>query len=97
MVKYQSNPDIPNIDALNSDTYTLRIRYKYTQKQFLGVANEGIDILYMGINFQVNLIPEPSSSSVSFQAPLKQSGVELFLTRPTITANKAPTIMSMST
>ena len=49
------------------------------------------------IMFQVYLIPEPSSSSVSFQAPLKQSWVELFLTRPTITANKAPTIMSMST
>ena len=33
---------MPNIDALNSDTHTLRIRYEYTQKQCVVVANEGI-------------------------------------------------------
>ena len=42
-----NNPHIPNIDALNSDTHTLRIQY--TQKQCVGVADEGIDIWYMGI------------------------------------------------
>ena len=40
---------IPNIDALNSDTHTLRIQYEYTQKQCVGVAIEGMDIWYMGL------------------------------------------------
>ena len=40
---------IPNIDALNSDTHTLRFQYEYTQKQCVGVAIEGRDIWYMGI------------------------------------------------
>ena len=40
---------IPNIHALNSDTYTLRIQYEYTQKQCVGVDIEGIDIWYMGL------------------------------------------------
>ena len=42
---------IPNIHALNSDIHTLRIQYEYTQKQYLGVAIEGMDIWYMGIIF----------------------------------------------
>ena len=41
---------IPNIHALNSDTHTLRIQYEYTQKQCVGVAIEGMDIEYMGLN-----------------------------------------------
>ena len=40
---------LPNIDALNSDTHTLRIQYEYTQKQCVGVAIEGTDILYIGL------------------------------------------------
>ena len=40
---------IPNIHALNSDTHTLRIQYEYTQKQYVGVAIEGMDICYMGL------------------------------------------------
>ena len=44
------NHHIPNIDALNSDTQTLRIQYEYTQKQCVGVAIEGKDIWYMVIN-----------------------------------------------
>ena len=43
------SPHIPNIDALTSDTHTLRIQYEYTQKQCVGVAIEGMDILYMGL------------------------------------------------
>ena len=43
------NAYIPNIDALNSDTHTLRIQYEYTQKQCVCVAIEVIDIWYMGI------------------------------------------------
>ena len=38
---------IPNINALNSDTHTLRIQY--TQKQCVGVAIEGMDIWYLGL------------------------------------------------
>ena len=44
-----SKAHIPNIHALNSDTHTLRIQYEYTQKQCVGVAIEGMDILYMKI------------------------------------------------
>ena len=40
---------IPNINALNSDTHTLRIQYEFTQKQFAGVVIEGKDIWYMGL------------------------------------------------
>ena len=40
---------IPSIHAVNSDTHTLRIQYEYTQTQCVGVANEGIDIRYMGV------------------------------------------------
>ena len=43
------NPRMPNIDAVNSDTDTLRTRYEHTQKQCVGVAIEDIDIWYMGI------------------------------------------------
>ena len=38
---------LPNIHALNSDTHTLRIQYEYAQKQYVGVAIEGVDIWYM--------------------------------------------------
>ena len=31
----------------------MRIQYEYTQKQYLGVAIEGMDIWYMGIIFWV--------------------------------------------
>ena len=41
--------DIPNIDALNSDTQALRIQYEYTQSQCDEGARDGIDIWYMGI------------------------------------------------
>ena len=41
--------NIPNIHALNSVFHTLRIQYKYTQKQCVGVAIEGMDIWYMGL------------------------------------------------
>ena len=41
--------DIPNINALNSDTQALRIQYEYTQKQCVGVAIGGMDIWYMGL------------------------------------------------
>ena len=41
------NPHIPNIDGLISDTNTLRIQYERIQKQYVGVAIEGIDIWYM--------------------------------------------------
>ena len=44
-----SKAHIQNIHALNSDTHTLRIQYKYTQKQCVGVAIEGRDIWYMRI------------------------------------------------
>ena len=48
--------DKPNIDALNSDTHTLRIQYEYTQKQCAGVAIEGMDICYMRlIIYDINL------------------------------------------
>ena len=40
---------IPNIHALNSDTHTMRIQYEYNQKQFVGVAIEGMDIWYVGL------------------------------------------------
>ena len=40
---------IPNIHALNSDTQTLRIQYVYTQKQYVGVAIEGMYIWYVGL------------------------------------------------
>ena len=40
---------IPNIHALNSDTHTLRIQYEHTQKQFVGVAIESMDIWYMSL------------------------------------------------
>ena len=47
---------IPNIHALNSDTHTLRIQYEYTQKQYVGVAIEGMDIWYMGLTSQFGLL-----------------------------------------
>ena len=37
---------ISNIHALNSDTNTLRIQYKYTQRQCVGVAIAGMDLVY---------------------------------------------------
>ena len=40
---------IPNINALNSDTHTLRIQFDYTQNQRVGVGIENMDIWYMGI------------------------------------------------
>ena len=43
------NHHIPNIDALNSDTHTLRIQYEYSQKQCVGVAIEGKDIWYLAV------------------------------------------------
>ena len=49
MVIFICNAHIPNIDALNNDTHTLRIYYEYIQKQCVGVAIEGIDIWYMGL------------------------------------------------
>ena len=40
---------IPNIHALNSDTHWLGIQYECSQKQWVGVAIEGMDIWYMGL------------------------------------------------
>ena len=37
------NPHIQNIDALNTDTHTLRIQSEYTQKQCVGVAIDGME------------------------------------------------------
>ena len=48
---WKYNLHIPNIDYLISDILTLRIQYKFTQKQCVGVAIEGMDIWYMGITF----------------------------------------------
>ena len=46
---FSYNPHIPNVDALNSDTHTLRIQYGFTQKQCLVVAIESMDIWYMSL------------------------------------------------
>ena len=56
MLDITTNYHIPNIDALNSDTHTLRIQYEYTQKKCVGVAIEGKDIWYMGIIRYINII-----------------------------------------
>ena len=47
------NPHKPNIDALVSDTHTLKIQYEYTEKQCVGAAIEGMDICYMAATFQI--------------------------------------------
>ena len=44
-----SNPHIPNILALNSDTHTLFLSILILNPQCTGVANEVIDIWYMEV------------------------------------------------
>ena len=45
----QCNPPIPNIDDLISDTNTLFLSIFTLNSQCVGVAKEGIDVLYMGV------------------------------------------------
>ena len=45
------NPSKPNVYALNSDTHTLFLSILLLYSQWVGVANEDIDIWYMRINF----------------------------------------------
>ena len=72
---------ISNIDALNSDTHTLRIQYVYTQKQCVGVAIEGMDIWYMGLTLPFLVKWENSNYRSHFAAP-GLPFFEIFLSDP---------------
>ena len=73
-----------NIHALNSHTHTLRIQFEYTQKQCMGVANEGIDIKYMGITLSMPHRPSPLTAGCLRNAEIIESPLPIGYSRSSV-------------